>query len=132
MTQRDCEADFDQIPVSIIFDVIGRTELFFCGPCNKGNIFCQRKFNTFPIPGQITPPNRLENPGVIFLKRCKDAQQSSRALGAHRQPRATPHAGHNSCVPVWPRSTLRRSGVPSSSIYPRAGPRATKSTEPRF
>ena len=63
---------------------------------------------------------------------CRAMQQSSRALGAHRQPRAMPHAGHNNCVPVWRSSILWwRSGVPPSWIYPQTGARATKSIAPR-
>ena len=30
----------------------------------RGNIFFQRKFYTFPIPGQTTPPYRMETPGL--------------------------------------------------------------------
>ena len=67
------------------------------------NIFFQRKFYASPIPGQITPPYRMETPFfVLNAARRKAAWLCSRALGARRQPRAiaTPHAGHNNCVPV--------------------------------
>ena len=66
--------------------------------------------------------------GTMRISSCKAVQQRSIELGAHRQPRATPHAGHNMRVPAWQSSIQWRSGGPPSWTYPRAGTRATKST----
>ena len=96
-------------------------------------IFFHRElFYASPIPGQIKRPYSMETPFLlVFLlfcfctKRCKAqgcAAERSRALGAHRQPKPTPHAGNNKCVPVWRSSIRCRSGVLLSWIYSRTGP----------
>lgn len=64
------------------------------------NIF-QRKFLASPYPlDNITPPHRMETP-VFFSEALRgSAAGQQRAIGVHRQPRAAPHEGRNSRMPV--------------------------------
>ena len=48
-------ADFDQIPVSIIFDVMVRTTFLFCGRCNTSGISPYRIFCFVGNAAQVDP-----------------------------------------------------------------------------